>query len=213
MEDPTMRTPIRTAVAVVAHPVSRRRAGRLRRLAAFAAVLAAGAAHAGDFSLGAGIAASHGKGRCVDSFSCDRSSGGGKLFGAWRVDDALDVQAVYFGGHRFEGGDTTPLGTEFGGRFEVDGFGLSVGYRWTFAPAWSLTGRAGIAGVRTRFDYADEGLSTASKTTAQPLAGLRLGWQASPQTLLGLDYDVTAFKVHTTRGRLQMLGVSAQFTF
>jgi hypothetical protein len=30
---------------------------------------------------------------------------------------------------------------------------------------------------------------------------------------LGVDYDATRFKVHTTRGRLQMLGLAAQFSF
>ena len=190
-----MRIPLPTAVAVSA------------------LFLAAGAAHGGDFSLGAGLAASHGKGRCVDAFPCDRSSGGGKVFGAWRVDDAWDVQAVYFGGHVFKGGDTTPLGMEFGGKFEASGVGLTAGYRWALAPGWSMTGRAGLASVRTRFDYADIDLASASKSTAQPMAGLRVGYQATPQLGIGLDYDVTRFKVHTTRGSLQMLGLSAQFTF
>ena len=190
-----MRIPLPTAVAV------------------FALFLAAGAAHAGDFSLGGGLAASHGKGRCVDAFPCDRSSGGGKVFGAWRVDDAWDVQAVYFGGHVFKGGDTTPLGTEFGGKFEASGVGLTAGYRWALAPGWSMTGRAGLASVRTRFDYADIDVDSASKSTAQPLAGLRLAYRATPQVDIGLDYDVTRFKVHTTHGPLHMLGLSVQFTF
>jgi len=76
-----------------------------------------------------------------------------------------------------------------------------------------MTGRAGLASVRTRFDYADIDLASASKSTAQPLAGLRVGYQATPQLGIGLDYDVTRFKVHTTHGALQMLGLSAQFTF
>jgi Outer membrane protein beta-barrel domain len=185
----------------------------LRGLFAAVAVLGAGAASAAGFDVGVGLSASHGKGRCVDSFSCDRSSGGGKVFAGYRFDNAWDVQAVYFGGHSFDGGDTTSLGTEFGGTFKVSGFGLTAGYRWSFAPAWSLTGRAGIAAVRTRFDYADIDLDSASKSTAQPLAGLRLAWQATPQVGIGLDYDVTRFKVHTTRGSLQMLGLSAQFSF
>ena len=208
-----MPNPIPTALAVVPDPASRRSAMRRRTLVLCAALLAAGGTHAGDFSLGAGLAVSHGKGRCVDSFACDRSSFGGKAFGGYRVDDAWDVEAVYFGGHDFKGGDTTPLGTEFGGTFKVSGAGLTAGYRWMLAPAWSLTGRAGIAAVRTRFDYADPALDTASKSTAQPLAGLRLAVRVAPQVNIGLDYDVTRFKVHSTRGLLHMLGLSAQFTF
>src|SRR6188508_269032 len=112
MEDPDMPNPIPTALAVVPDPASRRSAMRRRTLVLCAALLAAGGTRAGDFSLGAGLAVSHGKGRCVDSFACDRSSFGGKAFGGYRVDDAWDVEAVYFGGHDFKGGDTTPLGTE-----------------------------------------------------------------------------------------------------
>ena len=195
-----------------------RRRGRLpatalRGLLVSIATLAAGAAEAGDVSVGLGAAASHGEGRCVDAFPCDRSSGGGKVFGAYRFDDAWDAQVLYFGGHSFKGGDTTSLGTEFGGTFKVSGLGLSAGYRWTLAPEWSLTGRAGIAAVRTRFDYADIDLDSASKSTAQPLAGLRLAYRATPQVDIGLDYDVTRFKVHTTRGPLHMLGLSVQFKF
>jgi Outer membrane protein beta-barrel domain len=197
--------------------LARRRRGlppaALRGLLVSIAALGAAAVQASDFSAGVGLSASHGKGRCVDSFPCDRSSGGGKVFAGYRFADAWDVQAVYFGGHSFKGGDTTPLGTEFGGSFKVSGVGLTAGYRWNFAPAWSLTGRAGVAAVRARFVYADLELDSASKSIAQPLAGLRLAWQASPQVGIGLDYDVTRFEVHTTRGSLQMLGLSAQFTF
>lgn len=61
----------------------------------------------------------------------------------------------FFDAGRFKGGDTTPLGTQFGGTFKVNGFGLTAGYRWEFAPLWSVAARAGVASVRTRFDYAN----------------------------------------------------------
>lgn len=208
-----MLKPIPMSLVRAAGRTGPRRAAAWRGLLLSMAAVAAGGAQAAELSAGFGLSASHGKGRCVDSFSCDRSSAGGKLFGSYRVNDAFDLQAVYFDGHGFKGGDTTPLGTEFGGRFDVRGVGLTGGYRWMLAPGWSLTGRAGVAAVRTRFDYADDVLGSASKSTAQPLAGLRLAWQATPQIGIGLDYDVTRFKVHTTRGSLQMLGLAAQFTF
>ena len=81
----------------------------------------------GDYSLGVGGGAWHGRVDCVPSFSCDRSGGFGKIFAGYRVRDTVDVQAVYFGGSSFRGGDTTPLGTQFGGKFRVDGIGLTAG--------------------------------------------------------------------------------------
>ena len=178
-----------------------------------AALLAAGATFGADFSVGAGAGTDRGHVDCVASFPCDRGSAYWKLSGAYQLSPAVDVQAVWFDAGRFKGGDTTPLGTEFGGTFKVSGFGLTAGYRWEFAPAWSLAGRAGIAAMRTRFDYANPAFGSASKTTAQPLLGLGLGYAITPAVRLSLDYDATRFKVHTTRGSLQMFGVAAQYSF
>jgi predicted porin len=186
---------------------------RDRWLLAAAATVVSGAAGAGDFSLGAGVGADRGRVECVDSFSCDSSSGHWKVFAGYRWGEAFELQAVYFDAGRFKGGGTTPLGTEFGGAFEVRGIGLTGGYRWAFSPSWSLVGRAGLASVRTRFDYADATVSSVSKTNVQPLLGLGLAYAVTPAVRLSLDYDVSRFKVHTDRGSLQMLGLSAQYSF
>jgi Outer membrane protein beta-barrel domain len=189
------------------------RSGRIRWLLGAAALLAAGSASAADFSIGLGAGTDRGRVDCVASFACDRGSAAWKLFAAYKVSQAVDVQAVWFDAGRFEGGDTTPLGTEFGGTFKVSGLGLTGGYRWDFAPSWSLAGRAGIAAMRTRFDYANAAFGSVSKTTVQPLLGLGLAYAITPSVRLSLDYDVTRFKVHTTRGPLQMLGLAAQYSF
>ena len=188
-------------------------AHRLRCLLGAAALLGAGAACGADFSVGIGAYVDRGRVDCVASFPCDRSSAGGKLFAGYRVSPEVEVQAVWFDAGRFKGGDTTPLGTAFGGSFKVSGFGLTGGYRWELAPSWSLVGRAGLASVRTRFDYANSAFGSASKTTAQPLWGLSLGYAITPSARLSVDYDATRFKVHTTHGSLQMLGVAVQYSF
>jgi len=187
--------------------------GAVRCLLAAAASIAAGVTVAADFSVGVGAGADRGRVNCVASFPCDRSDAHWKLFAGFSVSKAVDVQAVFFDAGRFKGGDTTPLGTEFGGKFEVSGFGLTGGYRWAFAPSWSLGARAGLAAVRTRFDYADPTFGSARKTNLQPLVGLGLAYAVTPTVRLSLDYDVTRFKVHTTRGSLQMLGLAAQYSF
>jgi Outer membrane protein beta-barrel domain len=168
---------------------------------------------ANDFSIGVGVGAARGRVDCVASFPCDRSGTSASVSAAWRFGDGFDVRTQYFGAGSFKGGDTSPLGTEFGGKFKVGAIGFTGGYTWSFAPAWSLSGRLGIASVRARFEYADPFAGSASKTTTQPLAGVGLGYAITPQIRLGLDYDATRFKVHTTRGPLQMLGVAAQFSF
>ena len=178
-----------------------------------AASFAAGSASAADFSVGIAAGSDNGRVDCVASFPCDRSSTYWKLSASYLINDAVDVQALYLDGGRFQGGDITPLGTEFGGTFKVEALGVTGGYRWQFAPQWSLVGRAGFASVRTRFEYANTVWGSVSETTFQPLAGLGVGYQVTPALRIGLDYDVTRFKVYRTHGSLQMLGVAGQFSF
>ena len=192
---------------------SRRSAPFVFAAATLVAAAATAPAEAADVSIGGGIGAADGRVDCVASFPCDRGSTSRKLFVDWRPNEAFDLQAVGFGAGRFKGGDTTPGGTAFGGSFEVEGLGLTGGYRWAIAPAWSLVGRAGLASVHTRFAYADSSLGDAGKTTVQPLLGLGLAWQLTPAVGVGLDYDVTRFKAHSTHGALHMLGVAAQYSF
>jgi hypothetical protein len=189
-------------------------AGCLATLAIAAAALTPLAARAAnDFSIGVGAGAARGRVDCVASFPCDRSGTAASVSAAWRFGDGFDLRAQYFGAGSFKGGDTSPLGTEFGGTFKVGAIGFTGGYTWTFAPQWSLSGRLGLASVRTRFEYASPFSGSASKTTTQPLGGVSLGYAVTPQVRLGLDYDATRFKAHTTHGPLQTVGLSAQYSF
>jgi OOP family OmpA-OmpF porin len=203
------------------------------RLAFAALAVGFAGAHAAGFSIGAGAGVDRGRVDCVASFPCDRSSTHAKVFVGYRLTDNVELQAVYFDAGHFDGGDTAPgtpvppvvdgtvraaevvapVAFEFGGRFKVSGFGVTAGYRWDLAPAWSLTARAGVASVRTRFDYANPDWGTAAKTTTQPLLGLGVAYAVTPALRLGIDYDLTRFKVHTTNGPLQMLGLTAQYAF
>lgn len=194
-------------------PFNTRDLNAVRCLLAAAILTGVSAVAAAGFSVGAGAGADRGRVDCVASFPCDRSSANGKLFAGFQVNDAVDVQAVFFDAGRFKGGDTTPLGTAFGGKFEVSGLGVTGGYRWQLAPSWSLGGRAGLATVRTRFDYTNTAFGSASKTTLQPLLGLGLAYAITPSVRLSLDHDVTRFKVHTSRGPLQMLSLAVQYSF
>lgn len=198
---------------ISARPVWGRRLNRVRCAGAAILSLASVCAHAADFSAGVGAGVVRGKTDCVDAHACDHSSTQAKVFLGYRVTEGIELQAVYFDGGKFDGGDFSPLGTAFGGRFKVDGFGLAAGYRWSFAPGWSLKGQLGVASVRTRFDYAAPFAGEVGQTTTQPLAGLSLAYAVAPNWQLSLDVDETRFKVHTTRGSLRMLGVAAQYAF
>ncbi len=149
----------------------------------------------------------------MSSFPCDRSSNHFKVTGAYGFGNGWDAQLAYLHGGNFQGGHPIPGGGEFGGTFRVDGIGLTAGYRWEFAPGWSAVGRLGASSMRTRFEYANALLPDVSKSTVQPLAGIGIGYAVTPQLRVGVDYDVTRFKVYTRNGSLRMLGVAAQFSF
>lgn len=183
-------------------------------VAAVAALwLATSPVHAEGLSVGAGAGAVNGRTDCVSGYRCNRRDGGLRLFAGWQVDDAIEVQALYLHAGRFHGGNTTPGGTEFGGRFDVQALGVTGGYRWPLDGGWVLEAQAGVAAVRTRFRYASPYDGTVSKTVAQPLVGLGVAYPIAPGWELSLDYDATRFKVHTEVGLLQMLGLSARYSF
>lgn len=178
-----------------------------------AALLGCGATRAADFSIGAGGGASRGKVDCLAAFPCDRGDSSFKLFAGYQLTPEIDVRLGYFGGNRFKGADVSPLGTPFSGTFKVSGLGLTGGYLWRFAPAWSLQGRLGVASVRTRFDYAAPFSGSAGKTTTQLTGGLALGYDVTPAVRVGLDLDATGFKAHDTRGSLRTFGLFVQYAF
>lgn len=190
--------------------------GRLHRARCLWVVslsLAAGVAQADGLTIGVGAGLDRGKTDCVDAYACDHRSTHAKLSLGYALADGIEAQALLFNAGSFRGGDTSPLGTAFGGRFKVSGVGLAAGYRWSFMPGWSIKGQLGAASVRTRFDYAAPFAGEVSQTTTQPLAGVSLAYAVTPNWQLSLDYDETRFKVHTTRGSLRVLGVAARYAF
>lgn len=198
------------------HPFGRVASSIALRAGASVAVGICAVAHAaGEPSFSIGVAAGPDRGRvdCVASFPCDRASTQFKLSGAWNFADAWDAQLAYFRAGRFLGGDPIPAGGEFGGTFRVDGVGLTAGYHWAFAPGWSVIARLGAASVRTRFEYANALAGDVSKTTLQPLGGVGIGYAITPALQIGVDYDVTRFKVYRKQGSLRMLGLAVQFSF
>ena len=168
---------------------------------------------ADGISIGIGAGIDRGRTDCVTAYACDHGNSFGKVDAAYRLDSGVEFRTLAFDAGRFQGGDTTPLGTPFGGRFRVTGAGFVAGYRWAFAPGWSLLGQASVASVRTRFDYAAPFSGDVSETTTQPLVGASLGYDVAPNWRVSLEYEQTRFKVYTTRGSLQLLGASVHYVF
>ena len=69
---------------------------RLRGVSVACCLAGGSAAFAGDFSIGLGLGADRGRVDCVASFPCDHSSIHWKLTGAYRIADAVELQAMWF---------------------------------------------------------------------------------------------------------------------
>ncbi len=184
---------------------------------ALALLLSAGFAVAAEptpWYAGGGIGLDDGRVDCLSGFKCDHTDKFFRVFGGYRLDDHVELQADWFQAGHFNGADTTPLGTKFNGEFGVTGFAFTGGYRYRFAPAWSVVGRAGVSVMRANFDYANPAYGgDKSKTTAQPYGSASLSYDVAPNVTVNLDYDLTRFKAHHDNGVLQLFGVSAQYAF
>ncbi|CAN5194296.1 hypothetical protein BH10PSE17_BH10PSE17_18970 [soil metagenome] len=163
---------------------------------------------------GVGVGLDNGRVDCLDEFKCDHTDKAIKVFGGYKVDPNTELQLTWFNAGHFNGGDVAPLGTHFGGEFGVTGWAFTYGYRYSFAPAWSVIGRGGLAINRASFDYTNPAYgSDKSKTTAQPYGSVGLGYALTPAITVGFDYDLTRFKAHKDTGLLQTFGLSAQYAF
>ena len=198
---------------VALRPMAAALTALLAAASATLAAAAASAAPAANFSLGASAGVDQGRVDCVASFPCERRSADLKLFVGYALNEAVELRALYFNAGRFKGGGTAPAGLQFGGGFKVSGIGITAGYRWDIVPLWSVAAQAGLASVTTRFEHANPVWRSVSQTTVQPLVGVGLAYAVTPALRLGIDFDASRFKVHTTRGPLHMLGLFAQFSF
>lgn len=204
---------MRHPASSVPNPVDRFPAGVAALMFSAVSLAAPSVAHAGGVELGLTAGGDRGHVTCVDTFACERGSGFVKASAGWRFDNGVDVQLHVIDAGRFKGGDTTKLGTDFGGTFKVSAIGVTAGWRWSFAPQWELGLRGGVATVRARFDYENSAWGSRSKTTIQPLAGIGIGYAITPQWRVGVDYDATRIKANNEHGPLQMLGASVRYAF
>ena len=164
------------------------------------------AAHTyGLVSLGQG----HLNADCTGVQSCDRNALGGKAMLGYSFGNGFALEGGYtnFGKfHASEGAVGLSAKPE----------ALSVGGAYTaqLSPDWGLTGRLGVARVRTKLNAEVGTLSGSdSESKTQPIAGLAVNYALTPATRLEMGVDATRAQYQGERTNVRMVSLGARVAF
>jgi len=189
-------------------------------LAIAALALAVGAQAQSSGSAGTGITAPHtygllslGQGHlnvdCTGAQTCDKNTTGGKAMLGYSFGNGFAVEGGYTNFGRFRASDGT---AGVSARPEA----LSIGGAYTAAltPEWGLTGRLGVARVRTKL-HADVGALSGSdsESKTQPIAGLAVNYALTPSARLELGMDATRAQYQGERSTVRMISLGARMAF
>lgn len=146
---------------------------------------------------------------CSGIASCDRSATGGKLMLGYAFGNGVAVEGGYtrFGSFRASNG---PVALSA----KPEALSLSGAYTAALTPVWGLTGRLGVAQVRTKLN-ADAGVlsGSSSETKTQPLVGLGLHYALTPTASVELGLDATRAEYQGERSTLRMVSLGARMAF
>lgn len=180
---------------------------RVMGIAACVALLSGGAMAQGY--IGGGIGQGHISDDCTGASSCSLNSTGGKLFGGYRFDNGLAVEANYF---EFGKAKATISGVNLS--FKGNAFGLGGAYFGKFSNEWVGVARLGMASVRAEGNGSAGGSSASvSETSTKAYGGLGLGYMVSKNVSLDLAWDFSRASLQgaTDNVRLISIGVTASF--
>jgi hypothetical protein len=146
---------------------------------------------------------------CTGAQACDRNATGGKAMIGYALGNGFSLEGGYTHFGRFHASDNT---AGLSARAEA----LSVGGAYTAAltPDWGLTGRLGVARVRTKL-HADVGALSGSdsESKTQPIAGLAVNYALTPTARLELGLDATRAQYQGERSTVRMVSVGARMAF
>lgn len=183
-----------------------------------ALALAASAAHAqtstqpssqpspyGLLSIGQG----HLNASCSGLQACDRNATGGKAVLGYAFGNGFSVEGGYANFGRFHASQGA-----VGLNARPEALSLGGAYTAALTPDWGLTGRLGVARVRTKIG-ADVGVLSGadSESKTQPIAGLALNYALSPTTRVELGVDATRAQYQGERSNVRLVTLGARMSF
>jgi len=146
---------------------------------------------------------------CSGVQACDRNATGGKALLGYSFGNGFALEGGYANFGRFHASQGV---VGLNARPEA----LSIGGAYTAAltPDWGLTGRLGVARVRTKIG-ADVGTLSGSdsESKTQPIVGLAVNYALTPSARLELGVDATRAQYQGDRTNVRMVSVGARWAF
>lgn len=146
---------------------------------------------------------------CSGIPSCDKSATGGKAMLGYSFGNGFALEGGYTNFGRFRASDGA-----VGLSARPEAVSLSGAYTAALTPDWGLTGRLGVAHVRTKVNV-DAGPLTGSSSErkTQPIVGLALNYALTPSTRLELGIDATRAQYQGERTNVRMVSLGASMAF
>ena len=146
---------------------------------------------------------------CSGLQACDKSATGGKAMLGYSFGNGLALEGGYtrFGSFRASDGAV-------GLSAKPEAVSLSGAYTTELTPDWGLTGRLGVAQVRTKVNV-DAGPLSGSSTErkTQPIVGLAVNYALTPMARIELGLDATRAQYQGERTNVRMVSLGARMAF
>lgn len=159
--------------------------------------------------LGAGVGAARINVDCEGFERCNKSNTGGKLYGGWRFGDGLSAELGYI-----SFGKATASDSGVSVDAKVNGFTVAAAYRAPIAADWGLTGRLGIASLKTKLSASASGVSASDdERHTSPYFGVAADYAFTPALKLELSADFSHAKYDGDKSAVRSLGLGLRYDF
>jgi len=146
---------------------------------------------------------------CTGVQACDRNATGGKAMLGYSFGNGFALEGGYTTFGRFHASQGA-----VGLNARPEALSLGGAYTAALTPDWGLTGRLGVARVRTKVG-ADVGVLSGSdrESKTQPIAGLAVNYALTPSTRVELGVDATRAQYQGERSNVRLVTLGARMSF
>ncbi len=123
---------------------------------------------------------------CVDGLSCDKNDAAVKIYGGYTFADNISAEVTYYSLGTFK--QSTPDGTA-SASLKGSYWGLGGAYRPDFGNGWGGVARLGAAYSQGKLEAT--GLSSETRNSWQPYAGIGVTYAVTKDIRIEADYDYT----------------------
>lgn len=150
---------------------------------------------------------------CAETLSCDTSDTVWKLYGGYKINPGVAVEAGYvnFGETKYS---YAFAGDAVQGKLSASAFTVGVAVHGDMTPKFSAVGRIGLAMVKAELTESLGSLSVSeSDTNARVYLGVGVAYAVTPEVKVTADLDFTDVKLDGETGNVRALNVGLMYKF